>query len=145
MSEYTLLLRITKRTHFLLSLRHSCIPTHRIARRLKEPVLCVSTLWIQQYNDIYFYYFLIFLIIIFPFQDTIDKAYIDGIHRKKCLNAFIIEQYSTFIGNASLNSFIDKESSSKGKSFIFFSYIYFLAEIEKSKILSFVEMIRLNK
>jgi len=85
-----------------------------------------------------------FLFLLKPLQDTIDEAYIDGIHRKKCLNAFIIEQYSASIGNASLNSYADKESSSKGKSFIFFSYIYFLAEIEKSKILSFVEMIRLN-
>ncbi|EAR93727.2 PAS domain S-box protein, putative (macronuclear) [Tetrahymena thermophila SB210] len=72
-------------------------------------------------------------------QEQFEQNFLDGKERKEFLKQFIRNQYLRVINSNSL------KASRFGKSTFYFTYFYFLIEVEQSKVLGYVEIIRLNQ
>ncbi|KAL4512015.1 hypothetical protein ABPG72_005017 [Tetrahymena utriculariae] len=72
-------------------------------------------------------------------QEQFEQNFLDGKERKEFLKQFIRNQYLRVINSNSL------KASRFGKSMFYFTYFYFLIEVEQSKVMAYVEIIKLNQ
>ncbi|KAL4475172.1 hypothetical protein ABPG74_001868 [Tetrahymena malaccensis] len=72
-------------------------------------------------------------------QEQFEQNFLDGKERKEFLKQFIRNQYLRVISSNSL------KASRFGKSMFYFTYFYFLIEVEQSKVMGYVEIIRLTQ